>query len=40
MIVVIIGLIIACNVDYYTMLTGLINPEYGAIDYILKFVKA
>lgn len=39
-IVVIIGLIVACNVDYYTMLMGLINPEYGAIDYILKFVKA
>lgn len=39
-VVVIIGLIVACNVDYYTMLTGLINPEYGAIDYILKFVKA
>lgn len=39
-VVVLIGLIIACNVDYYTMLMGLINPEYGAIDYILKFVKA
>lgn len=39
-VVAIIGLIIACNVDYYVMLTGLINPEYGAIDYILKFVKA
>ena len=39
-IVVIIGLIIACNVDYYTMLMGLINPEFGAINYILEFVKA
>ena len=39
-IVVIIGLGFACKVDYYTMLMGLINPEYGAIDYILKFVKA
>ena len=39
-IVVIIGLIIACNVDYYTMLMGFINPEFGAINYILEFVKA
>lgn len=39
-IVVIIGLIIACNVDYYTMLMGLINPEFGAINYILEFIKA
>lgn len=39
-IVVIMGLGFACKVDYYVMLTGLINPEYGAIDYILKFVKA
>lgn len=39
-IVVIVGLIIACNVDYYTMLMGLINPEFGAINYILEFVKA
>jgi hypothetical protein len=39
-VVVIIGFIIACNVDYYTMLMGLINPEFGAINYILEFVKA
>lgn len=40
MIIVIIGLIVAFNVDYYTMLMGLINPEFGAINYILEFVKA
>lgn len=39
-VVVIVGLIVACNVDYYTMLMGLINPEFGAINYILEFVKA
>lgn len=39
-VVVVIGLIIACNIDYYTMLMGLINPEFGAINYILEFVKA
>ena len=39
-VVVIIGLIVASNVDYYTMLMGLINPEFGAINYILEFVKA
>lgn len=39
-IVVIIGFGIAHNVDYYTMLMGLINPEFGAIDYILELVKA
>lgn len=37
-IVVIIGLAIACSVDYYTMLMGLINPEFGAINYILEFL--
>lgn len=39
-IIVIVGFIIACNVDYYNMLMGLINPEFGAINYILEFVKA
>ena len=39
-VVVIIGLIVAANVDYYTMLMGLINPEFGAINYILEFIKA
>lgn len=39
-IIVFIGLLVAINVDYYTMLMGLINPEFGAINYILEFVKA
>ena len=39
-IVIIIGFGFACSVDYYTMLMGLINPEFGAINYILEFVKA
>lgn len=39
LIITIAGFIVACNVDYYTMLMGLINPEFGAINYILEFVK-
>lgn len=30
-----IGLIMMINVNYDNMLMGIINPEYGAIDYIL-----
>ena len=33
------GLITLCNVNYDQMLMGLINPEYGAIDYILNYTK-
>lgn len=36
---VLIGLMIMLNVDYDTMLMGLINPEYGAINYILDYTK-
>lgn len=34
-----IGLIMMINVNYDNMLMGLINPEYGAIDYILEYSK-
>lgn len=34
-----IGLIMMLNVNYDNMLMGLINPEYGAIDYILEYSK-
>lgn len=33
------GIITMCNVDYDEMLMGLINPEYGAINYILEYTK-
>jgi len=34
-----IGIIMMINVNYDNMLMGLINPEYGAIDYILEYSK-
>lgn len=34
-----IGVIMMLNVNYDNMLMGLINPEYGAIDYILEYSK-
>ena len=34
-----IGILIIFNVDYDAMLMGLINPEYGAINYILEYTK-
>ena len=34
-----VGLIMLANVNYDDMLMGLINPEYGAINYILDFSK-
>lgn len=34
-----VGICIMVRVDYDTMLMGLINPEYGAINYILDFTK-
>ena len=34
-----VGLIIVCTVNYDDMLMGLINPEYGAINYILEYTK-
>ena len=33
------GFITMCNVNYDEMLMGLINPEYGAINYILDYSK-
>ena len=33
------GVILLLNVDYQTMLMGLINPEWGAINYILEYTK-
>lgn len=34
-----VGIIMLVNVNYDDMLMGLINPEYGAINYILDFSK-
>ena len=33
------GICVLCNVDYDNMLMGIINPEYGAINYILDYAK-
>lgn len=33
------GIVLLLNVDYQTMLMGLINPEWGAINYILEYTK-
>lgn len=39
LIFVIVGIITVARVDYDEMLMGLINPEYGAINYILDYTK-
>lgn len=38
-VLMIIGIFTVFNVDYDAMLMGLINPEYGAINYILEYTK-
>lgn len=38
-VLMLIGLITIVRVDYDAMLMGLINPEYGAINYILEYTK-
>ena len=35
----IVGIICLITVNYQTMLLGLINPEYGVINYILEYSK-
>ena len=35
----VIGLIMIMRVDYDAMLMGLVNPEWGAINYILEYSK-
>ena len=39
LIFMIIGVIVSSKVNYLEMLQGIINPAYGAIDYILNYVK-
>lgn len=39
LIFMIVGIAVSSNVNYLEMLQGLINPAYGAIDYILNYVK-
>lgn len=36
---IITGICVLYNVDYDNMLMGIINPEYGAINYILDYTK-
>ena len=36
---IITGVCVLCNVDYDNMFMGIINPEYGAINYILDYAK-
>ena len=38
-VLMIIGICTVFNVDYDAMLMGIINPEYGAINYILEYTK-
>lgn len=38
-ILVAVGIIAIISVNYQTMLLGLINPEYGVINYILEYSK-
>lgn len=33
------GTIALSSVDYNTMVMGLVNPEYGALNYILEYSK-
>lgn len=33
------GIIALCCVDYNVMVMGLVNPEYGALNYILEYSK-
>jgi len=35
----VVGLIMVTKVDYDAMLMGLVNPEWGAINYILEYSK-
>jgi len=39
LVLIIVGISIILKVDYDGMLMGLINPEYGAINYILEYTK-
>lgn len=36
----IVGLIMLFNVNYNNMLMGIINPEYGAINYIIEYTQS
>ena len=36
----IIGIAVLVNVDYTNMLMGLINPEFGAINYIIEYSRS
>ena len=38
-VLMIIGICTVFSVDYDAMLMGIINPEYGAINYILEYTK-
>jgi hypothetical protein len=38
-VLVAVGIISLTSVNYQTMLLGLINPEYGVINYILEYSK-
>lgn len=38
-VLVIAGIIALCCVNYNVMIMGLVNPEYGALNYILEYSK-
>lgn len=37
---VITGIILITSINYVTILQGLINPDFGAINYVLDFIKS
>lgn len=38
--IVVTGIILITSINYVTILQGLINPDFGAINYILEFIKS
>lgn len=39
LLITLIGVFMTCGIDYVTILQGLINPDFGAINYVLDFIK-
>ena len=38
--ILVAGIVTLTQVDYTTMMMGLVNPEYGALNYILEYSKS
>lgn len=37
--ILIIGLFMMCSIDIIEIIQGLVNPDFGAINYVLQFIK-